>query len=312
MKPCKTTIILTDGGLETDLIFNHGLELQEFAAFPLLERPEHLGILMNYYRKYLDLARQYNTGFILESPTWRANLDWGRKLGYDNSSLIRVNQLAVKKMQSLKKEYKNSIGNIKISGQIGPKGDGYQVQDEMTCIQAARYHELQIKAFKDVHVDLVTAITMTYSEEALGIVKAAQLYDLPVVISFTVEVDGSLPSGEGLEEAILKVDWVTDSYPLYYMVNCAHPSHFMHLFNTNRPWKNRIHGIRANASCKSHAELDEATELDIGNKQELGALHNDLRSLLPNLKVLGGCCGTDVTHIDAICRSTLLNNIMFV
>ncbi len=303
MKPYTTIPILTDGGLETDLIFNHGIELPEFAAFPLLENNAQLKVLMDYYREYLDLAQKNKMGFILESPTWRANLDWGKKLGYDYNSLVKVNELAIKKMYQLKQEYDATVALLRISGQIGPRGDGYTVENVMDCIEAARYHELQIKAFKQSHVDMVTAITMTYSEEALGIVKAAQLYDLPVVISFTVEVDGNLPSGERLEDAILKLDWVTDGYPLYYMINCAHPSHFIHLLEGGGAWKHRIQGIRANASCKSHAELDEATELDKGNKEELGSLHKKMQLLLPGLKVYGGCCGTDISHVTEICNT---------
>ncbi|MEM9649438.1 MAG: homocysteine S-methyltransferase family protein, partial [Bacteroidota bacterium] len=178
----------------------------------------------------------------------------------------------------------------------------YKVQHAMQYPDAVKYHELQIKAFKEAQVDMVTAITMTYSEEALGIAKAAQLYHVPVVISFTVETDGKLPSGENLEKVISKLDRDTDNYPLYYMINCAHPSHFIHLFKTNGSWKNRIHGIRANASCKSHAELDEATELDKGNCKELGQMHAQLQQLLPNLRIFGGCCGTDISHIAEICK----------
>nr|WP_299381195.1 homocysteine S-methyltransferase family protein [Allomuricauda sp.] len=304
----KTDIILTDGGLETDMIFNHCMELEHFAAFPLVENDGHKKVLERYYREYMELSKRYGTGFILESPTWRANLDWGIQLGYSRDELILSNKNAIALMKELREAYVNSIPEIWISGQIGPRGDGYQVGEEMTSSEAAKYHELQVKAFKEAGADMVTAITMTYSEEAFGIVKAAQLYDVPVVISFTVEVDGRLPSGESLEDAITKLDRQSDGYPLYYMINCAHPTHFAHLFETDTLWKNRVHGLRANASCKSHEELDEATELDTGNKEELGRWHTRLQKLLPNLKVFGGCCGTDVSHITEICRELKKGN----
>ncbi|MGX1929369.1 homocysteine S-methyltransferase family protein [Flagellimonas sp. 2504JD4-2] len=304
----KTNIILTDGGLETDIIFNHNIDLEHFAAFPLVETDSGRVILEKYYRDYLELSKNNGTGFILESPTWRANLDWGRQLGYTEEQLIVSNKKAIAFMEELRGTYKTSVPEIKISGQLGPRGDGYKVHDVMTYSEAAKYHELQVKAFKEAQVDMVTAITMTYSEEALGIVKAAQLYEAPVVVSFTVEVDGRLPSGENLEEVITKLDWITDSYPLYYMINCAHPTHFIHLFETDAIWKNRIHGLRANASCKSHAELDEATELDRGNETELGQLHTRLQELLPNLRVFGGCCGTDISHIREIYSALRTNN----
>ena len=304
----KTNIILTDGGLETDIIFNHNIELEHFAAFPLVETDSGRVVLEKYYRDYLELSKNNGTGFILESPTWRANLDWGKQLGYTEEQLIASNKKAIAFMEELRRAYKTSNSEIKISGQLGPRGDGYQVQDVMTNSEAAKYHEMQVKAFKEAQVDMVTAITMTYSEEALGIVKAAQLYEVPVVVSFTVEVDGRLPSGENLEDVITKLDWVTDNYPLYYMINCAHPTHFIHLFETDAIWKNRIQGLRANASCKSHAELDEATELDKGNACELGQLHTRLQELLPNLRVFGGCCGTDISHITEIYSALRTSN----
>lgn len=298
-------ITLTDGGLETDLIFNHGIELEHFAAFTLVEDHNHQQTLENYYRDYLELAKKNKTDFILESPTWRANLDWALKLGYTKERLKRVNQLAIEQLMNLRTEYVTDINTISISGQIGPRGDGYVVGEAMTSKEATDYHNLQVKAFKDAEADMVTAITMTNIDEALGIVQSAQNHNMPVVISFTVELDGNLPSGESLKEAIEKIDNKTNSYPLYYMINCAYPTHFLSNLLNNNTWKNRIQGLRANASCKSHEELDEATELDRGNIVELGILHKELLDFLPNLKVFGGCCGTDVSHVETICKHVL-------
>ncbi|TXN35215.1 homocysteine S-methyltransferase [Flagellimonas hymeniacidonis] len=301
-------IILTDGGLETDLIFNHNIELEHFAAFPLVEDHIHKNTLKNYYKDYLEVAKDSKTGFILESPTWRANLDWGLKLGYTKERLIAVNKLAIAQLADLRETYSKDIQNIFVSGQIGPRGDGYQVNTSMSYLEASDYHNLQVQAFKEANVDLVTAITMTYSEEALGIVKSTEYHNIPVVISFTVELDGKLPSGESLKEAIKKIDNETGEYPLYYMINCAHPTHFIAELETDEAWKNRIQGIRANASCKSHAELDEALELDKGDKGELGVLHKKLQLLLPELKVYGGCCGTDVSHVTTICNAIRMDS----
>ncbi len=301
----SSTIYLTDGGLETDLIFNKKIDLPHFAAFPLLENPQQMEILRKYYLEYLELARSFKTNFILESPTWRANEDWGYTLGYSKTDLIRLNKLAIKELQSLKTLFKNDINSILVSGQIGPRGDGYQVEDAMKAANAKAYHDLQIKAFKEAGADLITAITMNYVDEAFGIVLSAQSNNMPVVISFTVETDGNLPSGESLEEAITAIDSFSDNYPSYYMINCAHPTHFSEKIKSNSKWKSRIKGIRANASCKSHAELDQSTELDIGNKEELGQLHIHLKEHLPNLNVFGGCCGTDTSHIKSICKHVL-------
>ena len=300
MKEKTKHLILTDGGLETDLIFNHNIELEHFAAFPLIENVAHKNVLKNYYKDYLELAKKYQTGFILESPTWRANLNWGKLLGYNYEELIAANKKAIALMKELKSLYENDLPEILISGQLGPKGDGYVAGKTMTSDEAAGYHNLQVQAFKEAGVDVITAITMTYSNEALGVVRSAKYHNIPVVISFTVELDGNLPSGESLKETIQKIDEYTNGYPLYYMINCAHPTHFIEILEHDEDWKNRIHGLRVNASCKSHAELDEATEIDTGNKEELAELHKKLQSHLPNLKVIGGCCGTDVSHIEII------------
>ncbi|WP_282136467.1 homocysteine S-methyltransferase family protein [Seonamhaeicola maritimus] len=305
LEKLQASIFLTDGGLETDLIFNKGIDLPHFAAFPLIENPKYQETFESYYREYMDMAKKHQTGYILESPTWRANPDWGFKLGYSKDDLIRVNKLAIQQMNSLRATYKKDIETIFISGQLGPRRDGYQIRNAMSVKEAEGYHKLQMSVFKNEKVDLVSAITMTYSNEALGITKAAKANNLPVVLSFTVETDGHLPSGESLKEAIEKIDKATKTYPLYYMINCAHPTHFMDKVETSSNWKCRIKGIRANASCKSHAELDESTELDIGNPKELGQLHKTLKTHLPELAIFGGCCGTDASHVASICNHVL-------
>lgn len=302
LEKIKASYFLTDGGLETDLIFTKNIDLPHFAAFPLLDHPKYEDVLRNYFIEYLEIAKINETGYILESPTWRANTDWGFKLGYNVKDLFRVNQKAIKFIQELRTSYQDHIGEIIISGQIGPRGDGYLIQESMTIADAQKYHSLQIEAFKKSSVDMVSAITMTYTEEAIGVCLAAQNNNLPVVISFTVETNGKLPNGDSLEEAIYKVDKATNNYSLYFMINCAHPTHFVDHLKGDGEWKSRIKGIRANASCKSHAELDESTELDAGNVGELAQWHKVLNEHLPELKVYGGCCGTDASHVSAICH----------
>lgn len=299
-------IHLTDGGLETDLIFNKNIDLPHFAAFPLLEDPRQREILRNYYKEYLELAKQYKTGYILESPTWRANSDWGYTLGYSIDDLTRINILAIKELALLKKQYSEDIPSILISGQIGPRGDGYHINNAMTADQASEYHTLQINAFKAGGVDMVSAITMNYVEEAIGIVRAAQSLEIPVVISFTVETKGHLPSGESLEGAINRIDIDSNSYPLYYMINCAYPTHFLDKLEQASKWRSRIKGIRANASCLSHEELDNATTIVKGDRKELGELYGALKTHMPTLSVIGGCCGTDASHIKSICDHILV------
>jgi S-methylmethionine-dependent homocysteine/selenocysteine methylase len=298
-------IFLTDGGLETTLVFHQGLELPEFAAFDLLKSEAGYKILENYYRTYIQLAHAYNVGFILESATWRANPDWGIKLGYELERLVDLNQTAIALLMDLRAQSETSQCPMVISGCVGPRGDGYLPTQAMSIPDAADYHRVQIETLRDAGADLVTAMTINYVEEAIGITQAAQAAEIPVVISFTVETDGKLPTGQTLKAAIEQVDTVTHQGPVYYMINCAHPSHFADCLATNEPWLERIRGIRANSSTKSHAELNESESLDEGNPAELGQQYQQLREQFPQITILGGCCGTDDRHIAAICKACL-------
>lgn len=301
----KSRLYLTDGGLETSMIFHEGIPLNLFAAFELLKNDAGREALRKYYRPYLELASRYGTGFILQTPTWRANADWGTRLGYSHDELRAFNKQAVEFIKGLGRELGSKEGSVLISGVIGPRGDGYKVELVMTPEESQAYHALQVDAFASSGVDLVEAITINYSNEAIGIVKAAQSVSIPVVVSFTVETDGKLPSGESLQDAIERTDEVTGHYAEYFMINCAHPEHFVDVLKTNGKWKDRIRGVRANASTKSHAELDESTSLDAGDKQLLADGYLQLRTLLPQLKVIGGCCGTDHGHVQHICETLL-------
>lgn len=293
---------LTDGGLETDLIFNKGVDLPDFAAFVLLAEERGRGVLAEYYREYLELARSAQTGLVLESPTWRANPDWAESLGYNSEQLVSVNNDAISMMASLRDESELDTPVV-LSGCVGPRSDGYQPKLLMSAEQAHRYHQLQINAFADSEADFVTAITMGYSEEAIGIALAAREAGIPVVLSFTTETDGRLPSGSTLAEAISMVDEATEGYPAYYMINCAHPDHFGQKLDSDAYWTKRVWGVRSNASRASHAELDEAPVLDAGDPREFGSLHAGLLQVAPQLKVFGGCCGTDIRHVREIAAS---------
>ena len=294
---------MTDGGLETDLIFNHGLDLPEFAAFDLLKDEKGKEVLRNYFRDYLEVSKKQCSGFVLEAPTYRANPDWALKIGYSLESLKDVNRLAVQELEIIRNDYESEEFKIAISVCIGPRGDGYAPNNLMSIELAEEYHSFQIKIIAETNADLVSALTINYNEEAIGIVRAAKNNNIPVVISYTVETDGKLPSGQSLEDAINSLDELTDNYVSYYMINCAHPDHFANILNPESTWTKRIKGLRANASDKSHAELDESETLDVGNIEELASKYQELKTLLPNLNVIGGCCGTDHTHMNKICEA---------
>ena len=292
-------LFVTDGGIETTLIYHRGLELPAFAAFDLLKDDTGIEELRRYYVPYALLAREHGVGLVLESPTWRANPDWGAKIGYSREQLDALNRKAIALMEELRDEYADGAP-IVISGCVGPQSDGYSPETMLSAADAEAYHSTQIGTFADTAADMVTAITMTYANEAIGVTRAAQKAGLPAVISFTLETDGRLPNGQPLADAIEEVDRETNSGPAYYMINCAHPTHFETVLEQGAPWVERIGGLRVNASTKSHAELDEAEELDEGDPQDLGARHAALKAQLPKVNVLGGCCGTDHRHVGRI------------
>jgi S-methylmethionine-dependent homocysteine/selenocysteine methylase len=293
-------LFLTDGGLETVLVFHKGFELPHFASFTLLEDEQGRAAMREYFAEFLALARERGTGFLLDTATWRANPDWAALLGYDAEALDRVNREAVAFAQAIRDEHADADTPVLINGVLGPRGDGYVVDGVMSAEEAEDYHAGQVRSFAAAGADMVSAITMTYAEEATGIARAAAKAGMPVAISFTVETDGRLPSGQRLGDAIAQVDFESGSSPAYYMVNCAHPSHFEHVVQGGGAWAGRIAGLRANASTMSHAELDEAEELDEGDPDALGADYVALRSHLRNVNVIGGCCGTDERHVAAV------------
>ena len=296
----KGELFLTDGGIETTLIFHEGLELPDFAAFDLLKRPEGEAALRKYFRTYAALAKKFGTGLILEAATWRANPDWGARLGYSREGLANANLKAIRLLERIRDEFEDARTRVVLSGCVGPRGDGYNPAFRMSERDAEAYHAEQIGTFAASAADMVTAITMNYVEEAVGVARAAQAAGMPVVISFTVETDGRLVTGQTLEDAIAVVDSETSVYPAYYMINCAHPTHFESALEAGEPWLERIRGLRTNASHKSHAELNESPELDSGNPVELGQEHARLLERLPRLNVIGGCCGTDHRHVEQI------------
>ncbi|RWM21530.1 MAG: homocysteine methyltransferase [Mesorhizobium sp.] len=293
---------LSDGGMETTLIFHEGLDLPHFASFTLMATPEGRQKLREYYVRYLTIARRSGTGFILDTPTWRANPDWGTLLGYGPEALRAVNEASIELLLDLRKEFETAETPCVISGAIGPRGDGYKA-GKMDANEAEAYHAAQIESFARTEADMVAAYTLTNFHEAIGVARAAKVHAMPCMISFTVETDGKLVTGMALGEAIDRVDDATDSAPAYYMINCAHPTHFMQALKKGERWLDRVYGVKANASAKSHAELDESETLDAGDPDDLGRRYSRLRASFPTMRILGGCCGTDHRHIAAICEA---------
>lgn len=294
-----SALTLTDGGIETSLIYQYGFDLPCFAAFPLLRDDRGRHALRRYFEPFIELASTGGLPFVLDTVTYRASPAWGAQLGYDLDDLARVNQEAV----LFARELASGRSTVKISGMLGPRGDGYVVGERMTESQAAEYHGWQVRVLAAAGVDRITALTLPYPEEAIGVIRAANDVGIPVVVSFTVETDGRLPSGDELGASVVWVDHETEGSASFFMVNCAHPTHFAGALANGASWRTRIGGLRANASTLSHAELDQSDHLDEGDIAELASLHKDLRSYLPALQLLGGCCGTDHRHVAAFAEA---------
>ena len=293
-------LFLTDSGLETTLIFKDGIELNQFASFELLKSENGRRRLADYFREHAATAVEAGMGFVLEAPTWRSNADWGAKLGYSPVELDALNRQSIDLLVQVRDAVETANSPMPVSGNIGPLGDGYAAS-RMSADGAERLHTPQVQSFASTEADLVSAFTMTSAEEAIGVTRAAVKAGMPIVVSFTVETDGRLPTGQSLKDAIEAVDAAARAAPAYYMINCAHPTHFEQALTAGEAWIGRVRGIRANASKRSHSELDAAPDLDDGDPVELGQQYRDLRRRFPQFAVLGGCCGTDHRHVQQIC-----------
>ena len=284
-------------GMDTELLYRDGIDLPGFASYPLLLNPKHKNLLRNYYCNLVDLARNQSVGVILDAVTWVANRDRGAELGFTPNDLKKLNIEAIELIADVREE-KGDLPTV-LCGQVGPRGDGYAPADQMSTQEAEDYHSEQIETYSNTEADLVSAFTLCYPEEASGVVRAAQRFDMPVAIAFTVETDGQLPTGVSVKEAIEQVDAESDGGALYFLINCAHPDHFTRIFS-NEPWMKRLRGVVANASRCSHAELDVAEELDEGDPDELGVQVGGLRNQFSHFNILGSCCGSNLRHMKRI------------
>lgn len=291
---------LSDGGLETFLIFDKGYELPCFSAAVLLDTAQGRADLTAYFERFIAIAKASGRGFLLDAPTWRAGTAWAGPLGQSLRDVLETNARAVSFVSELRARHETEACPILINGLVGPAGDAYAPDTEIAAQDALLIHAPQVHALGKAGVDMISAMTLTHAQEAIGIVQAAQEIDVPVVIAFTLETDGRLPSGQPLGDAIAEVDAATNKGPVYFMINCAHPDHFRDVLDTTAAWTLRIGGIRSNASRMSHAELDAAEVLDDGDPVELGQLSAELMTRLPNIRVIGGCCGTDHRHVGCI------------
>ncbi|CAF0971053.1 unnamed protein product [Adineta ricciae] len=294
---------IISGGLETYLVYQKKMNLPYSATFPVLKSEAGCEVIKDYLSQFAMIAKKYGAGLIFQAVTWRASPDYLKKLGYEIEDLPSIVQQAVDLLVDIRNEYETETTPIVINASMGPRGDGYNPTTIMSPDEAQTYHSTQINAFSQSKADFITAFTLNYPEEAIGIVRAAKAVNMPIAISFTVSSDGRLPTGQSLKDAIEMVDSVTVKAPIYYMINCAHPNTFEKLLDPKEAWVQRIHGFKSNASKKTHEQLDESKELDDGNPQEFGQCNLALLKKLKHVNILGGCCGTDIRHIEETCKA---------
>lgn len=306
--------LLTCGGTETFLLFIQSYPLREFCSFELLDDPDALAALeREFFAPIAEAAAAAGHALLLDAMVWRAHPDFVAALGYPASDLERFNRRGVEVMRDFAARFRAQKGLAEIdlpaiiSGDLGPRGDGYKLaSDALTIDEAAAYHRPQITALAEAGVDVINALTMTSVAESAGIARVASELGLPVIISPTVETDGTTPEGDELGEFIERVEQATGGAPEFYMVNCAHPGHLEPTLRAaadrGAAWLERFRGLRANASRKSHEELDNSETLDRGAPDELAA---DMGRLFRefDFRLVGGCCGTDAEHISAIARA---------
>lgn len=291
-------ISIADGGIETALMDRLGQDLPEFAAFVLLDTEAERQALRDYFTPFIELADLAGAPLVLDTPTWRANSDWMRLVGYSDSDVERVNRDAVVFLRELIAAASRS-GRVTVNGCVGPRFDDYVAHERMSPDEAQSYHAPQVEALARAGADRVTSVTTIDDAEAIGVVRAAVDARVPVAVSFTVGADGLLPSGSTVFAAITAVDEATDEAPLGFLINCAHPGEVELALrqgsdeSSDESAKDRIIGFRLNAARHGDDGPGDAPELFARGLYSL-------RELAPNAEIFGGCCGTDVPHISQL------------
>lgn len=287
-----STLFLTDGGIETSLMEDFGWDLPEFAACTLISQEDGLEQLEQYYEQYVTLSGQAGVGMWLDTPTWRASARWAARLGCSTHSVREINEKAVDlarrlrqaaRLRSQQQNPTEPVPEIRIAGVVGPRTDeatsadsAFESEDE-----AARYHLQQITALADAGVDVVSAVTIADAREAIGIVQAAHMCGVPVTIAFTLEGVGTLPGGLDFAQAVSQVDKASDNYAEGFLINCAEPAQVPGQLPA--AVEERFIGVRLNAGQSSAADF----------ARDVAAL----RAQHPNLRIFGGCCGTNTAHL---------------
>ncbi|MEY2396937.1 MAG: homocysteine S-methyltransferase [Actinomycetota bacterium] len=292
---------LTEGGTETEVMYKHGFELPEFAMFPLLDQADAMDALRGMYARYLETAARHGFGALIGGLDYRASADWAGLLGYSNDELAEFQMRAIDFLRDVAKPYESDLPSVLIAGVVGPRGDAYQVNREITTDEAEEYHSAQMSTLARAGVDLVSALTFNGVAEAVGVARAANRAGLPLCMSFIVDHETSrLQTGPTLKDAIESVDALAgDARPTFYGINCSHPLEFMPALEPG-DWIERVRSLRPNAAAADKIALCTLGRLEQGDPVQLGKLMGELAAQYPHIDIWGGCCGTWDTHFDEI------------
>ena len=296
-------IFLTEGGSETELIFRHGFELPEFAMFPLLDNPKAVSIMRDMFCAQLDVAAEFKLSFLLSGLDYRASPDWGAKLGYSSQGLVDANIGAIEFLRDIAKGYKDQIPSLLVGGVLGPRGDAYNLNADITAESAEDYHAVQLETLKSAGVDFACAMTFNNIPEAVGVARAAAKAGVSLSIALTLDSTCRLKSGPSLAEAITAIDEQTGAdAPDFYLLNCSHPVEYEPALEKNS-WISRLRGVRPNASKMEKMALCKLDHLEDGDPVELGGQLADLSDRYPHMDIFGGCCGTGARHLREIAKA---------
>lgn len=296
-------LYLTEGGTETEIMFRHGHALREFAMFELLDKPSAVNDLRGMYRRLLDTIAGHGCAAMLAGLDYRASPDWGAKLGYSRDALAEFQHRCIDFLREVAAPYRGDLPDIAICGCVGPRGDAYGAEREITADEAEDYHSVQLQTLRDCGVDLVWAATFNNIPEAVGLSRAAARAGVPLNLHFTLTGAHRLATGPTLRAAIEATDAQAGAArPDSYGINCSHPVEFEPALDPDH-WTRRIRALRPNAAKMDKIALCKLNHIEEGDPAELGRIMAALARRHPWIDILGGCCGTWERHIDAIARA---------
>lgn len=294
-------VILGEGAVIERLRRSPGIRLDEHVVnSALIYDKSGRAALEAIYRQYLDIGQRYQLPLLLSTPTWRAGRERiaaaglaGRDVNGDNSRFLA----------ELRDSYGDYARQVAICGLMSCRGDAYKPAEAMSANAAGDFHSWQANALAAAGVDFLLAATLPALSEAIGLARAQAATGLPYLISFVARPEGTLLDGTPLDTAIATIDVAITPRPLAYLINCTHASIFRSALlnerNSSPLVRARIIGLLANTAALSPDELDESAELVEEAPEVFGNSVAALRDEL-NMKVLGGCCGTDERHIDCL------------